>query len=73
MAMVHVTMKCENHPDLRWSCKSIAVSSEGRYNEARSIFYQGHVDGSYPPECPCKGSSLIVVSFDDLAKARELE
>jgi hypothetical protein len=36
------SLTCINHPDLRWSCKDLAVS-EGKYNGARHIFYRGSV------------------------------
>jgi hypothetical protein len=73
--MQHVALTCENHPNLRWSCKGIAVDSDGRYNGARNIFFFGGVrtDGSsvsvYDPEtntvfseCSCPGSKLIALT-----------
>lgn len=39
--MSHVRMTCLNHPDLRWSCKAIAVTADGRYNGLRNIFFLG--------------------------------
>jgi hypothetical protein len=63
--MRHVTLTCKNHPDLRWSCKEIAVNRQGQYNGARSIFYNGRLrtDGGkgyeYVTECPCPPTDLI--------------
>ena len=34
------SLTCENHPDLVWSCKDLAISN-GRYNNARNIFFFG--------------------------------
>ena len=56
--MMHVEMKCENHPEKRWFCKAIAVNRNGRYNGCRNIFPQEW------PECPCPGSDLIAVDID---------
>lgn len=42
--MRHVTLTCINHPNLRWSCKEIAVNSIGQYNGARNIFFCGTVE-----------------------------
>lgn len=42
--MRHVILMCEDHPDLRWSCKEIAVSN-GRYNGTRNIFFNGYASG----------------------------
>lgn len=39
--MRHVTLTCKNHPNLRWSCKSLAFSPGHGYNGARSIFFHG--------------------------------
>lgn len=64
--MRHIMLKCENHPDLRWHCKSIAVSDNGRYNGARNIFFTGE----YGQECPCPGSALIAVDMADVERAR---
>lgn len=51
--MRHVTLTCINHPELRWSCKEIAVNSIGQYNGMRHIFFNGP-----GPECPCKADAL---------------
>lgn len=67
--MRHCTLTCLNHPDLRWSCKEIAVTKIGQYNGARNIFYLGTVqetrlsDGSFDykwqvPECKCSPADL---------------
>ena len=40
--MRHVSLTCKNHPNLRWSTKSIAVSNGG-YNGARNIFFNGAI------------------------------
>jgi len=78
--MRHVILTCENHRDLRWSCKEIAVT-DGRYNGQRSLFYLGtpngkgmYSDGSGlhctadRPECECKADSLIVAPEDGQVK-----
>lgn len=56
--MRHVILTCKNHPELRWQCKSIAFTPGYGYNQSRNIFYNGHVDGSYPIECPCPPTDL---------------
>ena len=63
--MRHVTLTCLHHPNLRWSCKEIAVDSIGRYNGARNIFYIGTAEDlesekwvASEPECTCKASDL---------------
>jgi hypothetical protein len=78
--MRHVILTCVNHPNLRWSCKEIAVSN-GRYNGARRIFFLGtptgagmYDDGSGlrcttftdrpVNECECNASTLIVAPED---------
>lgn len=33
-------LTCKNHPNLRWSTKTIAIT-DGRYNGSRSIFFGG--------------------------------
>lgn len=48
--MRHVTLTCKQHPQLRWSCKSLAYTPGKGYNGARSIFFSGEAilnpDGS---------------------------
>lgn len=76
--MRHVTLTCVNHPQLRWTCKSIAWTPTMGYNGQRNIFFQGLQDGSYVPECTCSAELLKLapedrwygLSADDLAKAR---
>lgn len=43
--MSHVILTCKHHPNLRWSCKSIAVNEDGSYNGARHIFFNGEPNG----------------------------
>lgn len=78
--MRHVILTCKNHPDLRWSCKEIAVTN-GQYNGSRNIFFLGtpngkgmYSDGSGlhcttftdKPiyECDCSSRELIVAPED---------
>ncbi len=42
--MRHVILTCENHPELRWSTKEIAVTN-GKYNGCRNIFFNGIPSG----------------------------
>lgn len=67
---MHVPLTCENHPDLRWSCKRIAISFDkdgiGRYNQQRSIFFVGELKkgGGYTDryeECECPTSKLKLI------------
>lgn len=59
--MRHVTLTCKHHPELRWSCKSIAFNyPDGGYNGARHIFFNGAVNDKYAPECSCPPSDLIL-------------
>lgn len=50
--MRHVSLTCRNHPDLRWSCKRIAVRDDptpgapALYNSRRSIFFFGRSTGA---------------------------
>ena len=55
--MRHVTLTCRNHPDLRWSCKEIAITN-GRYNGQRNIFFDGHRDGGELILRPCPDALL---------------
>lgn len=43
--MRHAILTCKNHPNLRWSCKEIAVNSDGSYNGMRNIFFNGEPTG----------------------------
>jgi len=57
--MRHVTLTCLHHPELRWSCKSIAVNERGQYNGLRHIFFLGEVKKEkYVDECKCKAADL---------------
>lgn len=62
---------CENHPDLRWYCKDIAIYA-GRYNGARNIFFFGKatedkptgrlvVDDELVRECDCPSGKLKAI------------
>ena len=62
-AGTHVGLHCENHPDMTYNCKVIAVDKNGRYNGIRTLF--GPHDNS-KPECLCDGSALII---DDDARS----
>lgn len=70
--MRHVALTCKNHPDLRWSCKSIAFSPGHGYNGSRHIFFAGTVDKSKKPhpdapeaECTCSPSDLVLAPEDE--------
>lgn len=63
---------CENHPELRWHCKDIAISENGQYNGARNIFFFGQatkekpngesvVDNKWVIECDCPASKLKAI------------
>ncbi len=82
--MRHVHLTCLHHPNLRWTCKSIATSKHGGYNGCRNIFFQGDVtrintDGYYihaegVSECKCPPSDLILApdeTWDDECKKSE--
>ena len=82
--MRHVSITCKNHPNLRWSCKSIAWS--GGYNGSRTIFFNGiytgklfsdksgsvcsmtNDDGTSVQECDCKSDQLILAPEDQEIK-----
>jgi hypothetical protein len=61
--MRHVSLTCINHPDLRWTCKAIAVSpygnTEGAYNGVRHIFFN-----SRAIECACPAKDLRIAPED---------
>jgi hypothetical protein len=81
--MRHVILTCINHPNLRWSCKEIAVSN-GKYNGIRNIFFLGkpsgkgmYADGSGldcatlgVDECPCTADNLVIAPEDKLVTKR---
>jgi hypothetical protein len=54
----HISLRCKQHPDLRWSTKNI------QYIGARSIFYD-LMGESNQPECRCSGRDLEPVVPDD--------
>jgi hypothetical protein len=59
---LHVPLACEDHPDLRWSCKKVAISFDeqgvGRYNGRRNIFFSS----KYPAqECGCSSGKLRLI------------
>lgn len=74
----HVMLTCENHPDLRWSCKWMAITDR-RYNGSRSLFFHGQVangkfvpgsddtggDGHYIHECDCPATALILMEGEE--------
>jgi hypothetical protein len=71
----HVELHCEDHPNLRWSCKRIAVTvdqnGKGRYNHGRNLFYKGSVPAEpYQGECDCTTDKLVLV-FDEPPEAAE--
>lgn len=45
--MRHRILTCRNHPELRWSCKEVAWTTNpdgtGYYNGARNIFFAGFI------------------------------
>lgn len=61
--MRHIHLKCRNHPELRWNCKSIAVNPDGSYNSQRNIFYESDL-----PECSCPASDLTFADEDERQK-----
>lgn len=67
--MRHVTLTCVNHPEQRWSTKSIAWSvmgpREGYYNGSRNIFHLPTREGKYITECVCKAIDLRLAPEDD--------
>ena len=63
--MRHVSLTCKNHPELRWSCKSIAWNDVGGYNHERNIFFFGTVNGGASvKECTCPASDLVRTPAD---------
>lgn len=65
---LHVPLTCENHPELRWSCKRIAITFDsegvGRYNQSRNIFFSGAMaNGEWQDakECDCPSSKLRLI------------
>lgn len=63
--MRHLTLTCKNHPELRWTCKSIAFSPGYGYNGQRHIFFQGKKGQEVAAaECPCAPTDLILAPED---------
>jgi hypothetical protein len=67
--MRHVKLTCRNHPELRWTCKSIAYSPGHGYNGSRNIFFHGYRE-SMPAntplvECNCGGKDLTLAPEDE--------
>lgn len=64
--MKHIALTCKNHPNLRWSCKEIAVKDDpkpgepARYNGSRSIFFTSKSE----EECPCMTEDLVIAPQD---------
>lgn len=62
-----LSLTCRHHPELRWSCKSIAFTPGHGYNGARNIFFFGNdkheeitEDGTRIRECSCPPTDLIL-------------
>jgi len=55
----HITLRCKNHPDKRWSTKNID------YIGARSIFYNLYNVEGMGAECDCD-ATLLEVAEEDL-------
>lgn len=51
------TLVCRNHPNLQWTCKSIAVDTDGRYNNTRNLFFSRETG----TECTCDTSYLVAL------------
>lgn len=75
--MRHVSLTCKNHPHLRWSTKSIAISN-GKYNRARTLFFCGKisdpikfysdmsgVDCEDAEECNCNSWDSLIIAPED--------
>jgi len=60
--MRHVILTCKNHPNLRWSCKEIAVNKNGSYNGERNLFFNGTPSGK---GMFSDGSGLDCTPFDE--------
>lgn len=63
--MRHVILTCKFHPNLRWSCKSIAFTPGQGYNNERSIFFDGAKDNPLAPECKCSPYDLILAPEEE--------
>ena len=51
------TLVCRNHPNLQWTCKAIAVDTDGRYNHSRNLFFSSETG----TECNCDASYLVAI------------
>lgn len=72
--MRHVTLVCKNHPNLYWTCKSIAYTPGGGYNGQRHIFFGGVIDKTLKEhvdapefECKCPAADLVLAPTDPWA------
>lgn len=70
--MRHVKLTCRNHPELRWSCKSIAYTPGKGYNGARNIFFEGKLlneeqQNLIEPEYTCPPTELTIAPEDPWA------
>ena len=63
--MRHVILTCKNHPDLRWSCKEIAFSSEHGYNGQRHLFFKGFSLGKMYSDNSGLNCSLVHPTIPD--------
>ena len=52
------SLTCENHPDLVWSCKDMAISN-GRYNGSRHIFFFGRRTERFSDGSGWNGTFLV--------------
>lgn len=83
--MRHAILTCRNHPDLRWSCKTIAVTGANPgdpadYTGERRLFFDGRATGgmhpsgvgvqtAFAPECACPTGDLIIAPEDPASAA----
>lgn len=57
-----VKLTCINHPELRWSCKGIAVT-DGKYNGSRNIFFLPSMNAPGTEECDCPSADLRELGY----------
>lgn len=62
----HISLKCKNHPNKRWSTKNIL------YIGARTVFYNLTMVSGMGPECDCPIDDLIPLTAKE-AKKEEKE
>lgn len=67
--MRHVSLTCKHHPELRWTCKSIAFTPGRGYNNARHIFFAG----KFADECSCSPQDMILAPNDPWGALSEIE